>query len=189
MSGNLPPRRRILHGIVQLARGRPHGLSEFGNDANSIIGSLIPLLALLLVGGAIELAAGPMHVALRDMAMLTIALITPAIVSHVIAMRLNRTAYWPRFITAYNWCQWALPAVALCILLAASLLSALGLPQAAAAQLALLALLGYALWLQWNLVRFGLLVAGGMAVGIVLLMNGVTAGLIVAPRLVGALLG
>jgi hypothetical protein len=55
--------------------------------------------------------------------------------------------------------------------------------------LALLALLGYALWLQWNLVRFGLVLPGGIAAGMVLLMNGVTAFLIVVPRVLGGTLG
>lgn len=189
MSGGLPVRRRILHGIIQLARGRPQGLAEFGDDSNAILGSLIPLLALMLVGGTIEFLAGAPAAALSDMAMLTIALIAPAVVSHAIAQRLGRGAQWPRFITAYNWCQWALPAAALAILLGLSVLAALGIPQAVAAQLALLMVLGYALWLQWNLVRHALMLPNGLAAGVVLLMNGASAGLILVPRLLANLLG
>ena len=76
--------------------------------------------------------------------------------SYALARHWGREALWPRFATAFNWCQWAIPAVAFLLLLAVSLLIALGVPNEAGGPSVVAGLAGYGLWLHWFLARHGL---------------------------------
>ena len=85
-----------------------------------------------------------------------------ALASHRVAEMLGRGAEWPRFIAAWNWTN----VVQYALLLAVSLPAAFGLRGAVFGGLSL-AVLGYALWLEWFVVRGALRLAPGPAAALV----------------------
>ena len=48
----------IALGVMRLARGRADGLQQFGATREAFLGSLAPLIAFPLVGGALMLMGG-----------------------------------------------------------------------------------------------------------------------------------
>ena len=91
----------------------------------------------------------------RDLLATLCALLAPPVLSYSLARYWGREALWLRFATAFNWCQWAIPAIACLCCWRCSLLIALGVPNDAAGHLWILGLAGYGLWLHWFLARHG----------------------------------
>jgi hypothetical protein len=81
-----------------------------------------------------------------------------ALVSKYLAEQAQRGENWPQFIAAWNWAN----VVQYSLLLALALPAALGLPTWLASVLGLAAL-GYAVWLEWFVIRTALVVGGGTA--------------------------
>jgi hypothetical protein len=100
--------RNIFRGIIRLAQFNSQGLLEFGDTPQAFINSLAPLLAFPLVGGARTLLAGSPHLAVANVLVSAIALITPPVISHLFASLWHRESLWLRYATAYNWCQVAI---------------------------------------------------------------------------------
>jgi hypothetical protein len=177
----------VLLGVARLARGRPDGFASFGDTKQAFLASLAPLIAFPLVGGGLLLVEGDGLPALTDMLATFCALLAPPVVSWRLARFWGREALWLRFATAFNWCQWTIPALAALLLLALGILMALGLPNSVAGAMALLGMVGYGIWLHWFLARRGLDLSAGRAVLFVLAVNLVTVAVIIGPRIVMAL--
>ena len=186
MSGSPParaPRFSILLGIVRLARGRADGLAQFGDTRQAFLASLFPLLAFPVLGEVLVAMRGEVP-SVTDLLSTICALLSPPVLSFSIARRWGREALWPRFATAFNWCQWAIPAVAFLLLLAVSLLIALGMPNEVVGHLWILSLAGYGVWLHWFLARRALDLTAIRAVVLVVVVNAVTVAMVVGPLLI-----
>jgi hypothetical protein len=187
MSGTVPhapPRtRRILLGIFRVATGRPDGLAQFGDTPEAFLGSLAPLVAFPLVGTLQMLSQGGGVAALSDLLATVCALLAPPVLSHELARRWGRAASWTRFAVAFNWCQWAIPILAVGLVVLAGMLLTLGVPDEAGVLLVVAGLAGYGLWLHWFLARHGLGLGVGRAVLLVLGVNLATILLLLGPRL------
>ncbi|MCW3474837.1 hypothetical protein [Limobrevibacterium gyesilva] len=184
-----------LHVAVLLARGRSDALAllesagdEMRTAARSFWAAALCLPAFLflhlldwaqqdatLAGGALQPARG---VAL-DLMGYAVGWLGFALLSRRLAMMLGREQHWPRFITAWNWCN----LIQYLMLVAAALPLLLGLPDWVT-QTAWLVAMGWALWLEWFATRLTLDIPGVTAAGLValdvalgLVLVGVTASL------------
>jgi hypothetical protein len=186
MSGRAPgkrPRLNVLLGIARLARGRADGLAQFGDTRQAFLASLLPLIAFPLLGEVLVAMRGEAP-SLTDLLATLCALLAPPVLSFSLARLWGREALWPRFATAFNWCQWAIPVIAFLLLLAVSLLIALGVPNEAAGHLWILALAGYGVWLHWFLARRALDLSVIRAVALVVLVNAATVAMVIGPLLI-----
>jgi hypothetical protein len=178
-----------LIGAAQLAVGRAAGMARFGDTVAAFMASLAPLLAFPLVGAVFLLMGGSAEDALTTLLLALVAQLAPAVVSHALAVRWGREAEWLRYATAFNWCQWAIPAAAFALMVVLQVATAGGLGDEAAGDILIVALAGYALWLHFVLARAGLGLARGRAVLLVLVVNFVTVVLVLGPRWMAGVLG
>jgi hypothetical protein len=142
-----------------------------------------------LVGTLLMLSQGAGLAALSDLLATVCALLAPAVLSHELARRWGRAALWTRFAVAFNWCQWAIPILAVGLVVLAGMLLTLGVPSDTGALLVVAGLLGYGLWLHWFLARHGLGLGAGRAVLLVLGVNLGTVVIVLGPRLVAMAFG
>lgn len=183
------PRQSIMLGILRVARGRADGIGCFGGTAQSFLASLAPLIAFPLVGALLGLFTEGPRRALTSLAMTICALLTPAVLSFELARLWRRADAWPRFATAFNWCEWTLPVVACLVMVPLSIAIEAGLSEAVAS-LMLVGTLGiYGLWLHWFLARNALALSGFRAVLLVLIVNLGTAVVVMGPRLFASEVG
>ncbi len=187
MSGRRP-RLSILLGIARLARGRADGLAQFGETRRAFLASLLPLIAFPVIGEMLVALHGEMP-SLTDLMATMCALLAPPVLSYSLARHWGREALWTRFATAFNWCQWAIPAIAFLMLLAVSLLIALGVPNDAAGHLWVFGLAGYGVWLHWFLARRGLDLSALRAVVLVVAVNAATVAMVVGPIVIAGWVG
>lgn len=180
------PRRRsaaptLLLGIIMVACGRKQGIEQFGSTREAFLGSLAPLIAFPLVGTALLAAHGAGRLAAAQFLATLCVLLVPPVLSFELARLWNRRNAWLRFATAFNWCQWAIPVVAMLVLTLAGPLM-MGGDRASLA--VLLSVIGiYALWLHWFIARHGLGISGLRAALLVLLVNAATGLLAIGPAL------
>lgn len=174
----------IVAGIVLLARGRRAGLARFGATEQSFLASLAPLIAFPLVTSLLAMTQGRGAAVLADLLATVCALLAPPVISHALARAWRREDGWLRYATAFNWCQWAIPVIAMLVVLGMEALVAAGMPVPGAAAAAALALGGYALWLHWFIARHGLVLSGLRAAGLVALVNLGSAVLLLGPSLI-----
>ena len=179
------PRNRmsVLVGMMRVVRGRPDALAQFGDTPQAFLASLAPLLAFPLVGGVLLLLSGAWHQGLTDLLATACALLAPPALSWELSRLWKREAYWLRFATAFNWCQWLLPLLGSLLLMGLSVAIAAGLSEQTAGAVAILAMACYALWMHWFLARHGLALGRARAALLVLTVNCVTVVLVVGPRL------
>ena len=169
-----PRKFAILTGLLRLARGDASGIAMFGHTPGAFLASLIPLATIPLVSASAALLRGEAIRALTDIAAALCLLLVPAVVTHALAKRWNREAFWLRFATACNWSHFGLTIVGFFLLLGIGI--AVGTsgapptsPRAAIAVAVLcLAIVGYVLWLHWFVARSGLGISGKQAVLVVL---------------------
>ncbi len=178
-----------LIGAAQLAFGRGEGMERFGQTAQAFLASLAPLLAFPLVGAGVLLFSGKPVVAMLAFLLTLVAQLAPAVLSHALAARWGREARWMRYATAFNWCQWALPAVAFVLLVVSQAAIGGGMAEEAAGRLVVLGLAAYGLWLHWTVARHGLDLPRGRAAWFVALVNVGTLALVMAPGLIQGALG
>lgn len=183
-----PPRRSVIRGVFRLARFQPVGFAEFGATRQAFLNSLAPLIAFPLVGGALMLLSGGGLGVLTDLLATLIALIAPAVIAATLAERWQRGEWWPRYAVAFNWSQWAVPVVALALLMAVGVLRRMGLGEQPAAIAVLFAIAAYGISLHWFLARHGLGLSVGRTTLLVIAINLGTVALVMAPRFVAALL-
>ena len=96
-----------------------------------------------------------------------------ALASREVARAMGRMSAWPRFITAWNWCN----VVQYLLLVGASLPPLLGLPTLLG-ETAWLVATGWALWIEWYATRLALGVGGLPAAGLVVLDEAMGFGLL-----------
>ncbi|MBS0638976.1 MAG: hypothetical protein U1E70_10825 [Acetobacteraceae bacterium] len=186
MSSPPRPRGGILAGMFRIARGRADGVACFGGSPQSYLASLAPLVAFPLVGAAMGLSSEGPRRALTDLAMTLCAILTPAVLSYELARFWKREESWFRYATAFNWCEWLLPIVAVLAMMPLSIAIGAGMRQTVAAGLFIICLGLYGLWLHWFLARKALGLSGGKAVLLVLIVNAGTAAAVILPGLFGA---
>jgi hypothetical protein len=177
-----------LIGAVLLAVGRTVGMARFSDTVAAFMASLAPLVAFPLVGAVFLLLGGSAEDALTTLLLTMVAQLTPAVVSHALAVRWGREAEWLRYATAFNWCQWAIPAAAFVLMVVVQIATAGGVSDEAAGNLLIVALAAYALWLHYVLARAGLRLGRGRSVALVLIVNFVTVALVLGPRWLAGLL-
>lgn len=162
-----------LAGAFLLGRGKPEGLALIeGTPAGawrSFMAAFICLPAFLAIRffawSSIGMPPGGLGRALAaEITGYAIAWVAFALASLPLADAWGRGAAWPRFIAAWNWTN----IVQYLVLLALAVPGALGLPFGLA-QVLTLAGLGYAIWLEWFVVRTALGLDGGRAAAIVAL--------------------
>jgi hypothetical protein len=175
--------KSILVGVSKIARGRANGLACFGSSGQTFLSSLAPLIAFPFVGAALGAFTDGPRQALTDLAMTLCALLTPAVLSYELARIWERTEEWPRFATAFNWCEWILPVLACLIMLPLSVAITLGLTEDVASFLLLGCLGVYGLWLHWFLARNALNLSRFRAAALVVLVNLGTTVVVLGPRL------
>ncbi len=175
----------VLRGMFRLATFRTEGFAEFSDTRQAFLNSLAPLLAFPIVGTALMVLTGTGGGAFGDLLGTIVALLTPAVVSHALAVRWGREAAWLRYAIAFNWCQWAVPLAAMALVVVAGVLVNIGLPIRTITMLLLVGLLSYGLGLYWFLARHGLGLSSGRAVLLVVLVNLATGLLAFGPRLLG----
>ncbi len=187
--GQRPGVGYVLLGVVRLARGNADGMRQFGATREAFLASLAPLVAFPLVGSLLMALAGGGLRAVSDLLMSLTALLAPPVLSFELARLWQRQALWPRFATAFNWCQWAIPVLGSLALLVLGALMTLGLPAQAARGIALGLLASYALWLHWFIARHGLALSVLRAAILVVVVNLATVALVIVPLLAGSTLG
>lgn len=156
-----------LAAALLFARGRPEGVALLANDIATARASFraalicLPLFLVMRflswgVRGAPE--AGIPYALLVELIGYTLSWTAFAVASLPLAGQAGRAEQWPQFIAAWNWAN----VVQFLLLFAMALLAALGLPGWLTNMLGL-AVLGYAVWLEWFVVRVALNVTGGTA--------------------------
>jgi hypothetical protein len=177
------PSQSVLVGMLRVARGRADGIACFGATSQSFLASLAPLLAFPLVGATLGIfTEGPWR-ALASLAMTLCALLTPPVLSYEIAKLWNRADAWARFATAFNWCEWVLPAIACLVMVPLSVAITAGLSEKLASYILIACLSCYGLWLHWFLARNALSLSIGRAIAMVILVNAGTVAVVVGPGL------
>ena len=176
------PPQSVLVGILRIARGRADGIACFGATAQSFLASLAPLIAFPLVGAGITAFTEGPRKALSGLAMTLCALLAPAVLSFELARLWRRSENWMRFATAFNWCEWTLPALACLVMVPLSVAVGAGLDEKAAS-LVLVGCLGlYGLWLHWFLARKALALSSFRAALMVGLVNVGTVAAVMGPH-------
>jgi hypothetical protein len=181
LSETRPP--NALIGILRIARFRADGLDQFTATPQAFLNSLAPLIAFPLVGGALMALGGAGIAAITDLLSSCVALLAPPVLSHVLARHWGREGLWLRYAVAFNWCQWAVPMMAVVSIVAMLVLVAVGLGRNLIAVLGVCALIGYALLLHWFLAAHALRLSAARAAGLVLFANLGAAALVLLPRL------
>lgn len=177
-----------LRGVLLLARGRAEGLMLFRATPEGFLSSLAPLLAVPLAGAVLLLLGGWTSAAAALLLIALTAQLTPPVLSHALARRWGREAGWLRYATAYNWCQWAVLAVMVVLLLVLGAVT--GRPPSAVVGSRAFgwATGGYAMWLHWVLARHGLGLGAGRAALLVLLVSLGVMAVVLGPTLARVLL-
>ena len=176
----------FIVGAAQIAVGRAAGLAKFGDSPQAFLASLAPLVAFPLVGTLFLLARESVAEALTTFLLTLVSQLAPAVLSHALAVRWDREGAWLRYATAFNWCQWAIPAAAFVFLLGLQMFDGAGLDVQTASNLLLLVLACYGIFLHWFLARHGLSLGPGRAILLVVLVNAGTVGLVLGPRWLAA---
>jgi hypothetical protein len=189
MSGGAVRRKSVLVGILRIARGRVDGVECFGSSPQAFLASLAPLIAFPLVGAGLAISAEGPERALTGLAMTLCALLAPAVVSYELAHFWRREEAWPRFATAFNWCEWILPVLACVVILPLSVAISAGMGETAASLVLVVCLGFYGLWLHWFLARHALALSGFRAAVFVVVVNLSTAAVVIGPRLLAHDLG
>ncbi len=168
--------------MARLAMLRADGLADFGDTPQDFLNSFAPLTGLAIVGTLLRVFAGEVVGALTEFVITAVALMTPPVLSHVLARRWGREAGWLRYATAFNWCHWlVLLAFAAVLLVGTGFLAALGIPPMAALIIAELAWAAYGLSLHWVLARRGLGISRARTFGLMVFVELGTGVVIMGP--------
>jgi hypothetical protein len=176
--------RSIVIGIARIATGHADGLAQFGDTPDAFLHSLAPLLAFPLVGAVLLLVQGGALAALSDLLTTLCGLLAPPVLTYEAARFWGRSDAWLRFAVAFNWCQWAIPVLAMILVVLAGMLLALGVPSNIGLMLVIAGLAGYGMWLHWFLARNGLGLGPVCAALLVVVVNLATVSLVLGPTLV-----
>jgi hypothetical protein len=176
---------RVMIGIVRLARFDASGIDCFAGTVDGFLTSLSPWAALSVVAAALTTVNVGFLSAIEGFLIATILLLAPAVLSHFFAELWKIEAKWLRYATAFNWSQVAMPIAASLWLALVKAAMTSGLPEALAGVVAAGGILGYALALNWFLIRHGLGLSAGRSALLVVLTNLGTVALVLLPWLIG----
>jgi len=148
-----------IHGALLLARGRSDGINFVESDQTAAIRSFwaIPLcLPAVVCMKLLDWVANgiPSNLALalgRYLLLFLVGWLLFVVVSHRLALVLNKQAQWPRFIAVWSYCS----VIENTLVAIGGLPGALGAPSIVD-QAAQLISLGWALWLEWFAIRLSL---------------------------------
>ena len=161
-----------LQAALLLARGRPEGLrfveADMAGAARSFWAAAVCLPAFvclrLLAWTESGLPPDPGHAFATDLLFYVIGWAGYAVLSRPVVAALGRAALWPRYIAAWNWCNF----VQYSLLVAAGIPGLLGAPEWVEQTCQLIAL-GWALWIEWFAARLALQIPALPAAGLVAL--------------------
>lgn len=188
MNGRAMTRQNVLLGLLRISRGRADGVGCFGATPQAFLASLAPLIAFPLVAAGMGIFTEGPRRALTGFAMAICAMLTPAVISYELARIWKRGEAWLRFATAFNWCEWILPAIAFLTMLPLSAAIGAGMSATVASTVLIICLIVYGLWLHWFLARKALGLSGYRAILLVLLVNFGTAIVVLGPNLLAGAL-
>jgi hypothetical protein len=163
-----------MHAAFLLARGREDGLQLLNRpnadpmrDAAASFWGMalaLPGFVVLQLIDWLNAAqpAGLGRAFAQELLSFVIGWLAFALLSHRVAQVTGRAALWPRFITAWNWCN----VVQYLMLVAAILPGLLGLP-AAIGQVCWLVAMFWALWLEFFITRLAFGMSRNAAIGLV----------------------
>ena len=159
-----------LQGAWLMARARPYGLLLFETTPAGAARSFLALVFCLPVHLVLRFSApsGPVvppRVLMLEVLGFIIMWFGFLLLSHRLASAIGREDHWPRFLAAWNWSQVVQYAA---LFLVTVPLAVLGVPSGISQALGL-AVFGYAIWLEWYVVRLSLGLPGVGAAGFVLL--------------------
>ena len=145
-----------LRGGALLARGRPQGMAFFPGKMDDATRSFVamalsvpPIVGIRLIGWAESgVPANGGRILLRDLMVYFVSWLVFAIMSYRIAGTTGRIEQWPRFVVAWNWCN----VVGNMMVMVGGVPSLLGVPTIIEQVVELVAL-GWALWLEWYVMR------------------------------------
>ena len=166
-----------LQGALLLARGRADGMLLLASQEEPALlvarrsfwaaALCLPAFVCLQLIGLAQSPGLPPHFA-HGLALQLLGYVIDwagfALLSRGAVRAMGRLDAWPRFITAWNWCN----VVQYLLLVAASLPPLLGLPDILG-ETAWLVATGWALWIEWYATRIALGVGGLPAAALVLL--------------------
>ncbi|OYV40302.1 MAG: hypothetical protein B7Z80_04885 [Rhodospirillales bacterium 20-64-7] len=182
MNGKAVTRQNVLVGLFRIARGRADGVGCFGATPQAFLASLAPLIAFPLVAAGLGMFTEGPRRALTGLAIAICAMLTPAVISFELARIWKRADAWLRFATAFNWCEWILPAIAFLTMVPLSAAIGAGMSETVASAALITCLVVYGLWLHWFLARKALGLSGYRAVLLVVLVNLGTAVVVLGPH-------
>lgn len=162
-----------LHAALLFARGRSDGLRYVEADAAGARRSFwamalcMPAIVCLRLMGWVEYGA-PQHAALAFSLGLmgdVVAWLGFAVLSFHLVPLLDDAARWPRFITAWNWCN----VIENMLLVAGAIPGLLGAPDIVS-ETAQIVSIGWALWIEWFAIKESL-ETNGLVAGILLVLD------------------
>jgi hypothetical protein len=169
--------------MTLIARGRAEGLNCFRGTNQAFLFSLAPGLGIL-AGAVIEsIAEGAGASAFEEIPGTLCVLLAPSVLSYEVARFWGREAFWNRYIVAFNWCQWLLPAIAFVGIFCLTVARLAGFGGEGALRVLLVCLAGYAMWLNWFIARHGLALTGWRAAGLVVAVNLGTIAIVFGPAM------
>jgi hypothetical protein len=161
----------ILRGIFEIATGRARGLERFGSSPRDFLVSLYVLMSVPAISALVVMFRHGVSSGVAILLLLVSALLAPAVISHFVARLWGRDALWLRFATAFNWSRFAIVSVFALMLAMTAALIGLGVSSDSAAELMVMVVSFYSLWLEWFIARNALRLPGWRAVLLVLAMN------------------
>lgn len=156
-----------LQAAMLLAQGRPEGLRYVEPGLAGARRSFWAALICLPLFAALRIAdwsgsSQPAQLASADVLGFVVGWAGYALLSRPLVGWFGRAEHWPRFITAWNWCN----VVQYLLLLAAALPGWFGAPEWARQAAGLIAI-GWAVWLEWYAARLTLEVGPFVAAALV----------------------
>ncbi|GAA4503608.1 hypothetical protein [Gluconacetobacter tumulicola] len=153
----------IFRGMMLLGRGRREGMSCFGATPDAVLTALAPRVALWMVGGVLTVAQAPTALSAAKILFSLCLVLTPVVLTHLLARLWGREALWPRYMAAALWCDWLVLFVMLAAVAVVATLTPAGMSLLHSALILNGIIFAYNLWLTWFVARVGLALGAGRA--------------------------
>lgn len=153
----------IVRGMMLLGRGRREGMNCFGATPDAVLTALAPRVALWLVGGLLTLAQAPTLLSGAKILFSFCLVLTPVVLTHLLARLWGREALWPRYMAAALWCDWLVLFVMLAAVAGVATVAPAGVGVVHSALILNGIIFAYNLWLTWFVARAGLALGAGRA--------------------------
>ncbi|GAA4481565.1 hypothetical protein [Gluconacetobacter asukensis] len=153
----------IFRGMMLLGRGRREGMSCFGVTSDAVLTALAPRVALWMVGGVLTVAQAPTALSGAKILFSLCLVLTPVVLTHLLARLWGREALWPRYMAAALWCDWLVLFVMLAAVAVVATVTPAGMSLLHSALILNGIIFAYNLWLTWFVARVGLALGAGRA--------------------------